>query len=616
MLQIITGKFFKSKDLIMHEGLGIAYSNLRTYQPIKTCIASLEPAGYSGSYVIKYINQIEKESGERQAKLVRAGDTEIIDQFLLLCMFGLRAFFAVDRAQVATNCRIERHHDGDRSLPGKFVPRFFDPDVLLLPNQIETFQAFISKVLSLRRAPYELTIRYLAALRDALEALNYNVDLAYSMIVYAMEALSQSAVPFEPAWGDYDPKSRGLLEHSFQRIDASIADEIKASLLQSSHLRLQQRFVSFVISHLSDSFFGVEAPPMAMGLRPSALPRALKNAYRMRSNFAHSLKNLLDQIRTPILFDSEMFFWEGEPYIMLRGLLRIAEEVIRVYVNRQESVDHEDFAWRSNLPGVITLEMAPMHWVWRHEGLIPEHAHPKLRGLLEHFEQIMQSPDALPDLRELMAKYEVILPQSVLRSKRAMLAAYWLYNASVVPAGQRPGYEKVLDTYRSIVQECSPENLAVYLILHRSLPWPADDSAATFRTYQAERFNPRNVRIPRLMELSLMAEIAKMYLNADRPEQFEVWMKEASMEASGLPDWQNAMDNCRRNRIPLDWLSLFDKRPKSVASPATANSESPPLVNRRDLHDATERRAYELWERRGRPTADDQRDWYEAERRL
>src|SRR5690348_16632574 len=61
MLQIITGKFFASSDRLVHDGLGIAYSNLRTYQPIKTCIASLEPADFSGSYVIKYVNQIEKE---------------------------------------------------------------------------------------------------------------------------------------------------------------------------------------------------------------------------------------------------------------------------------------------------------------------------------------------------------------------------------------------------------------------------------------------------------------------------------------------------------------------------------------------------------------------------
>jgi len=69
--------------------------------------------------------------------------------------------------------------------------------------------------------------------------------------------------------------------------------------------------------------------------------------------------------------------------------------------------------------------------------------------------------------------------------------------------------------------------------------------------------------------------------------------------ASGLPNWQNAIDNGRQNRTPIDWLSLFDKLPDNAASQATVTSPRPPQVGGRELRKRTERLAYELWENRG-----------------
>ncbi len=124
MLQIISGKFFNDGERHTYDGKGITYSNYSWVDSIKTCIATLEPIDISSQispYVISYVEQIEK--GE---VLVKTSGSEIVQQFQLLCMFGLKAFFDIDRTKVEINCRVNPISSGDYYLPSRFVPRFFN----------------------------------------------------------------------------------------------------------------------------------------------------------------------------------------------------------------------------------------------------------------------------------------------------------------------------------------------------------------------------------------------------------------------------------------------------------------------------------------------------------
>ena len=128
MLQIISGKFFSSEDRFRHQAKGITFANYSWVQPIETCVATLEPVEtYASvfSYVINYLNQLEKEKPPRKDILVRTGDAEIVEQFQLLCTFGLKAFFHQDRDTVAVTCREHRLSSHDNHVPSAFVPRFF-----------------------------------------------------------------------------------------------------------------------------------------------------------------------------------------------------------------------------------------------------------------------------------------------------------------------------------------------------------------------------------------------------------------------------------------------------------------------------------------------------------
>lgn len=153
MLQIISGKFFKSDDLSIHDGKGVLYSNYSWVGPIETCIGVLEPVDYSGSsvscYVFSYKNKIEKDP-----ILIRAGDSEIIQQFQLLSTFGLKAFFNTDRNTIELNCRKISRNLLDTYVPSRFVSRFFDSSIHGQKAEIENFKKFINKVIGLPRQIY------------------------------------------------------------------------------------------------------------------------------------------------------------------------------------------------------------------------------------------------------------------------------------------------------------------------------------------------------------------------------------------------------------------------------------------------------------------------------
>ena len=182
MLQIISGKFFKSDDRHVHDGKGILYSNYSWAAPIETCVATLEPVDHFreiSSYVLVYVNQIEKNG-----VLVITGDSEILEQFQLLATFGLRAYFTPFRDEVAQICRKTSLGGTDQYVPSQFIPRFFEGGTNGNQQEVTGFIELVKKVIGLKRQTYNAVMSAFKTLRDSLLASNYNLDLAYSMIVY------------------------------------------------------------------------------------------------------------------------------------------------------------------------------------------------------------------------------------------------------------------------------------------------------------------------------------------------------------------------------------------------------------------------------------------------
>jgi hypothetical protein len=152
--------------------------------------------------------------------------------------------------------------------------------------------------MGLPRKKYNLFMLCLGVYFDALEAIGTNFDLAYSMYVYLLEALSKGYAP-APTWSDYDPGVKARLETELDTIDTGTARNIKDILVMSTHLRLTKDFLDFVTDHVTDNFFTTEAEHIRHALPKSELRRVLMNLYKSRSGYVHSLKELEKELRHP-----------------------------------------------------------------------------------------------------------------------------------------------------------------------------------------------------------------------------------------------------------------------------------------------------------------------------
>jgi hypothetical protein len=553
MLQVISGKFFKSDERFRHNGFGIAYSNYAWVAPIDTCAGRVEPVDTYravSSYVITYMNQIEKAK-DGKSVLVRIGDQEIIEQFLLLLTFGLKALFHIDRATIEAHCRDVPATSNDYNVGGVVAAPFLSSRISGNDAQIEALKHFITQVIGLQRKTYCAATNSLRSFSGALQLLRGNIDLAYSMLVYCIESLCQTHDDYLPRWEDYDEGVRRRIDKILERADATLAEQIRGALLYERNLKATVRFVDFAVAHIDDSFFTEKAVGRCFGLRRSQLVPALRNAYKMRSRYVHQLLPVESQVRYP-LGHGDVFEMGNQPYLTFSGLLRVTHEVVTNFVLRQPQLEKEDYDWREDLPGVVRIKLAPQYWIGNPDSFKRDQAVRRLSGVLQNYEDALLNKSPLTDIRGVLSKCEESFAKMSQSQRRAALAMYVLYNRAIVPEGKCPDYEKYLELYKSELDELCIEMLVVKLKLGDDIPWDIDDCARCFADYLNGQFSKGSMRIPHITSVSLRLAIANRYLQTDQAAEWEQWATDAIPEVAGWPETQALIQKCIAEKSEVD----------------------------------------------------------------
>ncbi|NAT11420.1 hypothetical protein C4E22_07800, partial [ANME-1 cluster archaeon AG-394-G06] len=275
-------------------------------------------------------------------------------------------------------------------------------------------------------------------------------------------------------------------------------------------------------------------------------------AYNMRSLYVHQLKPIQEQLRSPQIAEGDVFHWENEPYLTFEGLTRLAYQVINNFIWRQDTSDFEDYDWTKDLPSVVMVKLAPQYWIGNDEGFIPSHATKKFSGFLQHLQNVIYSNSPLTDLRRLLAKYESLIPTAKDEDKNPMLATYYLYNLYIVQEAKRPNYKEFLKQYEDVFNECCIEMMIVYLLSKQKWPWDIEECVSHYDDYKKNKFSKNALSVPLLIELCLIVEIANMYLRAEKLDKYNKWLYTACLEASGKPDVQKFIDECKSKGIEVD----------------------------------------------------------------
>lgn len=558
MLQISTGKFFEKDDLYVNDGKGILYSNYSWRDPINTCVGKIEPVDNHGNisaYVFCYTNRMEKGS-----ILVRTGDHEIIEQFKLIFSFFFQCFADPDRNAVEMNCRKNKRNMNDEFLPYEFAGRNFEPKINGTDQEVQEFNVFLEKLMGLERDKYKQLVQCLEAYNNSLVALNYNFELAYSLLIYCLESISQSFDSYEPTWDDYNQREKLELEKIFSELEDEQSDAIKDILLEDRHLKLQKRFITFITSNIDDSFFVEEAEGINVPLRKSHISQVLKNAYDIRSKYVHSLQSIMKQLKMPSIGSGEVYSWEGNPQITYKGLLRLTHHVIKNFFESQEYFESESYNWKDDLPGVVQVEFDEKYWVGKTEGFSQEHSIIKLNGFLSQLERALIYEQPLTDLTELMEIYAEKIPQSKKKYKLPMISTHMLYNLHLKEELRVSGYEKVIESNQSTLDNPSIEGLLTYAILTHKLPYSASESEEIYLKYDKSKYKPSSVKIPKFFELLIMSSLANKFHQEGALDKYNVWLRECILNTPGNLELQKHLITCREQNSLIDIGELVSKK--------------------------------------------------------
>lgn len=548
MLQIITGRFFKTEHRHKSDGYGILFSNLNFLPPLKTIVGELnssptlnhkDPMGL----VFTYTNQIERKMPDRivLTEVVRVGDEEIIESFRCLATIGLGAYFSCDKLQVTNVCkdrRIKMDHIGDTQQYNN-----------------ELFQAFpdlVQKTLSLSRQNFEALDRCIRQFTYALEVARTNIDLSYSMFVYCLEALAQNFGNDRTEWDDYDSIVKEKLENIFDNLDTEVASQIRTVLLSASHNKLMQRFVEYVSAHISDEYF-----MKASSVPKSDMRQVLTNLYKTRSEFAHELLPLLDQLRHN-LSENDILRWENQPYLTLNGLIRITRQVIIETIERLPKTEVEDLNWRSLLPGIITVQLAAQHWVHNVDNFDPLIETRRLNGYLTMIDEAVFNNASLVNIDNVMTEIEKHTPTAPQTAKISMLTLYALYG-NIVGGDLLEKRNIFFQKYASLFEKCNIEAMLLHLFMPVSNQWKAQECENVFNTYLRKRYKQSHLLLPPRIHVAMMVSIANRYLKEGNKDDFKRILQSARLEIPGNTGFHLALDKATNACTEIENALLYLK---------------------------------------------------------
>lgn len=555
MLQVITGKFFQSEERHTSEEKAVLYSNYRWFAPIETCVGRLEPLDRRGAlttYLFSFLNQLEKEKGN--FSVVSIGNGEIIEQFRLLCVFGLKAVFAEDRSWAAHLCRSGTTGQAQDSIPSQILARYFSSRIDGRNNDGPEFSAFVAKVLSVPRSDYKSIVSALQAFSGALDVVGTSLDLAYSMLVYALEALAQKHMPYQPRWNDFDERERSALDPILATLPSQTSIEIQSALLRGAHLKNKQRFADFVCAHVHETYFTSEAAAVKSPLLHAEVQRAVRNIYEIRSAYVHELRPLMHQIRVPELADGDVFRWNHEPHLTFNGLVRLFQHVVRQFVEKRPSLEKESINWRGDLPGVVQLKWAPQYWIHKADGFSAARSPDYFRGFIDNLLDAMREGGPVCDMSSVMDRIEQIAMLGSLEQRRAMVALYALYNGCVHSDLRRTGWREFLASQSVIADSSCIEMMATCVLVGSNFPWTLEEAEQALQQYAEERFHRGRTRLPAIVETAIIVAMANLALDRGQAEKRHTLLKKARLNSAGLPDLQGALEKAsdRAEKLSLE----------------------------------------------------------------
>lgn len=557
MLQIISGKFFKSDNVHITPRVAEFYTNLFYDKKIETCIGVVkyvETVDGISKYTFSYDNKLEKIS-----QFIAVGDNEIVDQFTSIFSFYFQCYVNTDRNKVQEICNMN-----DESIKG-YLSSIVSKKIVISDDKIKDFSSFIQKLINTQRKVYKSLIQCFYSYSNSIEYSHENIDLSYSILIYFLESLTQQFDEFEPSWNDYNQNQRNKLDKILCSLDQDTSEKIKNILLNDSHLKLQSRFFNFINSNLSESYFLEEAKEINFPLRKSHLKQVVLNAYDIRSKYSHVLEGMKKELKYNPISLGDTYISDNDIFLTYNGLLRLCHHVTINFINNSEYIDEENYNWFDDIPNALTIPLSEEYWLDKAQNFNYSQANARLNGVLRVIQHVILTNELKVNLLPLWNVYEKELPQAPSTAKMTMLASYILYNDMFELEEVHkylPNYTKTIKQYIGLLQKNkTPETLLlkIFTDVLDDVEWTPDDIVNVYSTYEKKRYKTNSISFPRYFDLIVCLVIACEYLEGDRDKYFE-WMTKAILDVPGDYTLQIFLKGKRDNYELVDVPGLYNSK--------------------------------------------------------
>lgn len=556
MLQISSGKFFDTKDCWETPHRGVFYTNCSFIEqgPIVTSVGSILQVKRSGDLRVltcEVTERLPKMPGCPYAgeQIASNGDS-LIQDFSAILSFGLKAIVTPDQHLAQRLLFADRPALGIDALPGQYISRIFDKEILFQPAEITDVQAFIVTLIGLGRKHYSAALRAIQRYVTAMHRLADDLDLAYTLLVASIESLAQEFDEFVPTWADYDSAKRKQIDAALGDAPEDIAESVKRAILDIEHAAAGKRFREFTMGHLPSSFFRTDAARQASPAGRADLIIALRSAYGIRSKYVHTLAPLPKNLKG-MPGHNDLTTLEGSPTLTFQGLSRVARQVIQEFVEHAPQVGHESYAYEQDIPGRLTLQWAPSVWVHLADRFTVDNAREFLNGYLALLTDcFLRGQDQSSDLRSVLCKIEALVPTvSKPRQRMPMLALYYLFSCGCPPEIHPSSQKFLLPYYREYFSP-SIESLLVHLWSDAKPIWPIEESDRLLHEYMGQRYHKNGLNAGPLFGAGMALYVAELYRDSGNEVRCRELVSEAVENFPGMKGLSEFETKIKTDPIP------------------------------------------------------------------
>lgn len=285
-------------------------------------------------------------------------------------------------------------------------------------------------------------------------------------------------------------------------------------MLAGEHAALSRRFREFVGTRVARSYFREEARGIIHPTQRAELGPALDAAYRFRSKYVHTLRELPRELS--VLTAWETSEHDGKPAFTFRGLARLTRHVIHQFILGEPQVAREELDYWQELPGVVRMRMANRYWIWRAEAYTPASARNYLSGFLQDLVGVLEGIEgaAITAIPDVIVKIERTVRGVARPTQRLpMVTLHFLYHryTGFGEGAQGARIERFLNAHLALFDEPSPESMVAHVLLEQAHGWTAADFEGAWAAYTSQRWTRGGLILPRLLESACLLELAEVY---------------------------------------------------------------------------------------------------------